>query len=66
MSEYTYKAQGLSDGELVDEVVARVWAELESMTWEAVLMDELVQRFMRYGGLTETPKGVLRDDRNRW
>lgn len=66
MSEYTYKAQALSDGELIDKVVEKVWAQIESLTWESVLIDEMVQRLMTYSGLTETPKGLLRDDRNRW
>jgi hypothetical protein len=66
MIEHTYKAQELSDGELIDEIVNKVWGELESMTWESTLVDEMIQRLMRYSGLTETPQGVLRDDGKRW
>ena len=53
--------QTLLDGDLIDEVVERVWAKLGMLTRESVLVDELVQRFMVYGGLTSTPKGILRD-----
>ena len=66
MSEYTYKAQALSDGELIDEVVEKVWAEIENLTWESVLVDEMIQRLMTCSGLIKTPKGLLRDDKNRW
>jgi len=62
MNEYTQAVRTLSDGELIDEVVIKIWAELGNPTRESALIDELVQRFMIYGGLTETPKGILRVD----
>jgi hypothetical protein len=60
----------LSDGELIDMVIEKVWANCGDLTLESALVSEVIQRLMHYSGLPSTPRGALRDDygeeRKRW
>lgn len=66
MLERKHQLDSLSNGELIDAVVAEVWANLPMSSREGVLLSKLLHRFQELAQIEETPNGITLDGEELW